>query len=276
MGGLLQLFIRYGGILLFFLLEGICFYLIVQFNQKQHQIYLSTSNYFVGKALDRYNSTISYFSLYKQMEALHAENALLRDSLDNTYYMSSMRKDTFPGDSLIQAYRHIPANVISKSMFGGNSNSITLDRGGMHGVKPGQGVVVKDGVVGIVVDTTRHFSRVMTIYHRACRISASIPKINQHGSLVYKGDSLTVMSLDAIPTHADVETGYIVETSGFSHKFPKGIKIGAVTLAQKGSDNNYNIRVKLATDITTVQQVYIIDRLMGDEWEQLEQRENEQ
>lgn len=93
---------------------------------------------------------------------------------------------------------------------------------------------------------------------------------------MYKGDSLTVMSLDAIPTHADVETGYIVETSGFSHKFPKGIKIGPRTFAQKGSDNNYNIRVKLATDITTVQQVYIIDRLMGDEWEQLERRENEQ
>lgn len=262
--------------MLFFLLEGICFYLIVQYNQKQQQIYLSTSDYIIGAALDRYNTAVSYFSLRDQLEKLHAENARLRDSLDDTYYLSSMRKDTFPGDSLIPAYRYIPANVINKSLFGGSTNSITLDRGGMHGVKPGQGVIAEQGVVGIVVDTTRHFSRVMSILHSNARISAAIKGANQHGSLIWRGKDPRFLSLEAVPTHAEFEKGDTVETSGYSHKFPRGIMIGAIEEFYKQTDNNYFIKVRMVNDITTVQQVYVIDRLMQAEWEQLEQQSDEQ
>lgn len=278
MGGLLQLFIRYGAVLLFFLLEGICFYLIVQFNQKQHQIYLSTSNYLVGTALDRYNTAVDYLSLRRQMEELHAENARLRDSLDNNYYLSSMRKDTFPGDSLIPAYRYIPANIINKSLFGGSTNSITIDRGGMHGVKPGQGVISDSykGVVGIVVDTTRHFARVMTIFHPNSRISATVRGRHQPGSLVWKSDNTRFVELKAIPTHVEIDNGDIIETSGYSHKFPKGVEIGVIDHHAKQSDNNYLIVVKLSTDISTLQRVYVIDRLMQEEWEKLEQNDHEQ
>ena len=76
---LLQPFARFGGVFLFLFLQVVSVYLIISFNRKQNQIYLSTTNTVTGKAYERYDAVTDYFSLKKQIQDLQEENAVLRN-----------------------------------------------------------------------------------------------------------------------------------------------------------------------------------------------------
>ena len=74
------------------------------------------------------------------------------------------------------------------------------------------------------------------------------------------------MNLEYIPRHASVVVGDTVETSGYSNMFPKGSMIGVVEHSQiKSSGDNFEIKVKLKTDLRQVQHAYIVDNLMIEE-----------
>lgn len=276
MSALLQAFARYGGLILFLLLEGISFFLIIKYNQEQNRIFFSTTNEVIGSVEETVDGMVKYWKLGKEVARLQEENAQLRDQLDNALYTSSFRRDTTSGDSLMPMFRYIPANVISKSILGVN-NTMTLNRGRLQGVEPGFGVVADTGLVGIVVGVSDYYSKVMTILHSQARISASVRGTNHHGSLVWDGKNPQFMQLQAIPSYAGVKEGDIIETSGYSLKFPRGIVIGTVAkVERKSGDNNYFISVKLAKDLTTLQYAYIIDQLMKKDLDKLEGAANEQ
>ena len=74
MRGFLQIFTHYGGVLLFLFLEGLCFYIIVKFNQKQEQIFIHSSTLIVGNLNDWVDDKGDYFNLTTKIEDLQKEN----------------------------------------------------------------------------------------------------------------------------------------------------------------------------------------------------------
>lgn len=275
MSALLQAFARFGGSLLFILLEGICLYLIVTYNQNQQLIYLNTSNRLIGAATARYDRIADYFDYGRQIEALRQENKQLRSQLDNAYYEWSQRRDTLAGDSLIQSFSYIPANIIAKTLLG-RSNTFTLDKGSLQGVRQGQGVLSPNGIIGMVVSVSEHYCRVMTILHQQSLISASVRGSNYYGSLIWDGDDHHILNLDAIPKHAVIHVGDTVQTSGYSSKFPRGVIIGEVISNELNKIGDRRlVRVKLFNDLATQQTAYVVNNLMDDELQKLEDLSNE-
>ena len=63
MYGLQRFLSQFGGFFLFLLLEGICFYLIVRFNENQGRIYASSANLLSGRVLSVYGNVAAYFGL---------------------------------------------------------------------------------------------------------------------------------------------------------------------------------------------------------------------
>ena len=275
MSNFLQFFLRFGGHFMFFLLEGICFFIIIRYNDYQNRIFISSSNNAIGYVNDRVEGFTSYFTLKRDIKALKKENAALKSQLDNVFYSDMPERDTLFEDQSTPRYSYISADIISRAILG-NNNNIVIDRGASHGVEMHMGVVSQDGVVGVVTGVSEHYARVMTILHRQAAISASISRNGYFGSLVWKGTNSREMTLESIPKHVDIQIGDTIQTSGYSDKFPPNLMIGTVKSFTLGEgSNDYTIKVQLLEDLLKLDHVYVVDNLFGEELDILKQDGNE-
>ncbi len=240
--------------------------LIVQSGPKQKDILLNTSGLAVNAANERISWLRSYFSLQQQVADLKATNTQRHNARPETRYDNVLVKDTINiSDSL---YSYIAATVITRSIYGAN-NTLILNRGGAHGVEKGMGVICDKGIVGIVADTSRYFSKVISILNTKSRVSASVisqkttPKKNNDtfGVLVWENGSSELANLTDIPRYHEVEVGDTILTSGYSFAFPKGHPIGIIE-SIPGSDpvktSMHAIRVRLSNDPIRAEHVYIV------------------
>lgn len=275
MRGLFQLFAAYGGFLLFVLLETVSIAMIVQFNHRQGEIASNSWGLFTAYVDHASDWVKDYPSLKNEVFKLQAKNIKLMEQLDNARYANALYRDSVSRDSIDPLYTFIGANVISNSIIS-NNNWLRLDRGSSHGVKPHMGVISDGGIVGIVRNTTEHYSRVMSVLHSQARINASIRTSNYFGTLTWDGKDPLFMQLNAIPRHAEFEVGDTVETNGYSQIFPEGILIGTIEAKEKvEGDNFFNVKVRLFNDISKVKYVYVVNNLMREEHEELDQAAND-
>ena len=145
-----------------------------------------------------------------------------------------------------------------------------VNKGLRHGIRPDMAVISPDGIVGVVVSTTRNFSTIMPVLHSDSRNSVKVRRTNISGSLVWDGlDYRYAQVIDVPTTHKFFENDTIV-TSGLANDFPEGIPVGYVVGAEtlRGS-GFYKVKIRLATDFNKLDHVYIINNRFRDEQEQL-------
>jgi rod shape-determining protein MreC len=111
-----------------------------------------------------------------------------------------------------------------------------------------------------VVNTTDNFATIMPVLHSNSRNSVKISRINTNGSLVWRGGDFRYATLIDIPTTHKLYPNDTIVTSGMANDFPEGIMVGFVeqTMTERGS-GFYTIKVRLATEFTKLDHVYIID-----------------
>ena len=73
-----KVFSELGNLILFLLLEGISFYLIITYNDSQAKIYHNSINVISGTIADKASNIRGYFSLKEQNTNLLKENARLK------------------------------------------------------------------------------------------------------------------------------------------------------------------------------------------------------
>lgn len=273
MRGLLQFLYVNSSFLLFLLLEILCFYLIVNFNEKQRIIWLSTASAAIGSTNKTADNIARYFKLGKENQKLLDENAALRARL---HELLVMQGDTTVGDSISREnlaaylgdttgvdtskneYFYIPANIINNSIVG-TRNFLTLDKGHKHGIEEDMGVISNDGIVGIVRKVSEHYSIVMSILHQSSSINASIRRTGAYGLLQWDGQDSRYMYLNNVPRHDEIQMKDTVQTSGYSNIFPKDVLIGIVDTFYSESGSNYHtIKVKLNNNLGRLQSAYVI------------------
>lgn len=267
--------LRYSGIILFVVLESVCMYIAVQYNKKQQDVYNSSANIISGGLYQQYDRLARYWRLQSISDSLATDNAQLYAQLANAKYSNYIRRDSLKSrDSLnqiVQQYTYIAAAVVNNSISNYN-NYLTIDKGSLHGIKTGMGVITPQGVIGIVKNVTEHYAQVMSVLHQQSKVSASIKKSKYFGTLAWRGRDPLHINLDAIPKHATIAIGDTVQTSGYSNIFPEGVPIGKIEKFDvDGSGNFFTIQVILFEDVARLRYVYIVDHLMHKELEILEQ-----
>ncbi len=266
MQNLIQFLLRSGAFFLFIGLELIAFSLVIHNNSHQRQLYFQYSSAFTGSLSAEFESFLDYWNLQEQSDSLLQENARLRHLL--------YRERADAPDSSRQGTQHpfhvIPARVIKNSISARN-NYLVLDRGTDAGIKRGMGVLHHEGPVGIVIATSRHFCKVLSLLHSEAMISAAIKRNNYFGSLVWRSTNPEMMRLEAVPKHAQIEVGDTVVTSGQSAVFPKGIMIGVIDTfwIDRGS-SFYSIDVALNLDMSRLDHVYVLDYAWAGELDSLD------
>lgn len=270
MRNLLYFFIRNNAFFVFILLEIISFYMIVNNNEKQNQVFVSSANSFSGAFFERFDKVTRYWNLGEVNEELARDNKRLLEQLPSAQFDESIDTIQVQDTLYQQKYEYIPALVINNSVNRYN-NYLTLNRGNSHGIESNAGVISGSGIVGIVQKTSAHYTSVMSVLHRSTKISAKLKQNDYFGSLVWKGENAQEMNLEAIPKHAEVRTGDTIITSGYSTMFPEGIMIGVVESTDLVNGSNfYDIKVKLSCDMNNISHVFVVNNLMREEQETLE------
>ncbi|MEL6635285.1 MAG: rod shape-determining protein MreC [Bacteroidota bacterium] len=271
MRNLIYLFVRFGGLLTFVGLELLCLYLVVNFNRKQNQIFVHSSNIVAGSLYERFNEVVQFWNLSEVSDSLAKKNAQLMAEMSEAKFRETILLDSSRNEQTQQRYTFMEAKVINNSI-NQHSNNLTINRGRKHGLRPRMGVFDDRGIVGIVRNTGRHYSNVMSILHKECRISAAIRRNNYFGSIVWNGSHPRYVTLTDIPKHAKLLVGDTVQTSGYSTIFPAGMMIGRVdTFWLEPGSNFYTINVALGNDLSRSKYVYVVNDLMREEIEQVEQ-----
>ncbi|MEM9992301.1 MAG: rod shape-determining protein MreC, partial [Bacteroidota bacterium] len=235
---------RFGTFFLFLFLEIIAFYLVVNFNEKQNLILISSANRVAGSTYQRINDVRGYFNLSNVADSLARENAYLRTLIKNHELNKELPKDSVTSETLNQSYHYVAARIINKSIHRHN-NSITLNRGTKDGIQPHSGVISDKGIVGIVLKASKNYAQVMPLLHRQAKISAGIRGKGYFGSLVWQGSDPRYMRLLDIPKYIEVQVGDTIQTTGYSTYFPTAIPIGRVDTTWSESNGDFqNIRVR--------------------------------
>ncbi|MES3018769.1 MAG: rod shape-determining protein MreC [Bacteroidota bacterium] len=266
----LWLFIsKYNAFFLLIIFFTISLIIMVNNNSYQHASVWNSSNQLVGSTYQRVNEFSSYLVLGKTNDSLAAENARLRNLLKSSFYSDSVKQVSVNDTLLKQQYTYTVAKVINNSVHQKN-NYITINRGKNHGIGKGMGVISSTGVVGIVLNVSDNFATIRSLLHTETKVSASVN--GNIGSLVWGEGNFDARYaiLKDIQGHLVVNNGARVVTSEFS-LFPQGTNIGRVAkTGVKGDDSALNIQVKLDTDFSALQYVYVITNMLSKEQISLE------
>lgn len=258
MRNLLIFISKYNAFFLFLIFEISSLIIYIKYNSFQKATFINSSNQVTGNIYGRVNKLNQYLALKESNDSLMAENARLRNQLPSSFYADTAARHTVTDTVYHQQYTYIAAKVINNSVNRAN-NYMTINRGSNEGIAKDMGVICSSGLVGIVVNTTAHFSTIRSFLHKDTKISAMVTDTKDIGSMIWSDDlgPHTGLLID-IPNHVKPRLGEPVVTSGFS-LFPPGISIGKISkLNAKGGGFFLNMEVNLSVDFSRLEYVYVV------------------
>ncbi|MCO6565399.1 MAG: rod shape-determining protein MreC [Apibacter sp.] len=221
---------------------------------------------FTGFLDSKISYLTSYINLKKENERLLEENKEYRNKfLGKTKKIKPEFFAMLDSTKYKQKYYYTTADIISNSITRSN-NYLIIDRGTDQGVSPEMGVVTSSGVVGMIINCTKNYSKVISILNKNTRINARLKSSKYYGTLLWQGEDPRIMCLSDIPKYVSVKLGDTIETDGKSKIYPEGILIGRVSSKSIDEETgNWNISVELFQDMGNIQKVYVVDKLDRDE-----------
>lgn len=256
---------KYSYVFVFLLLEAISVILVVQTTYYQSSVIVSWGNSVAGGWFNQFRNLTSYMNLASTNKMLAEENARLRQEIESSYIQYTKGMFEIEDTVYKQQYRYADAQVIRNTWNSAN-NYIMINKGYLQGMKPDMAVVSSQGIVGVVVNTTKNFSSIMSILHSNSRNSIKIKRTGVSGSLIWDSKDYRYGTLVDIPTTHELYVNDTVVTSGFSKNFPEGIPVGYIeSFYQEPGSGFYTIKIRYATDFNKLDFVYVIDNIYKEE-----------
>jgi rod shape-determining protein MreC len=118
------------------------------------------------------------------------------------------------------------------------------------------------GVVGKIISTSKSSAEVQLISDVNFRLSVKIVPDDVEGILRWIGDDLCEIA--ELKKISDIKIGDVVLTSNLSIYFPPNLPVGEViSIFEKSDSSNRIVRMKLYSDLSTINQLFVVQR--GDE-----------
>ncbi|MEW6523780.1 MAG: rod shape-determining protein MreC [Bacillota bacterium] len=181
--------------------------------------------------------------LQHRLEELNAENERLR--------------------ALLGFARTLEAEYIPAGVTGRNPDNwfqtITINRGSLHGVSPNDVVVTSQGLVGRVSTVSARSATVMLILDPDSGVGAMVQRTRDAGVALGSAGDRRFLHMKMFFREASVAPGDVIVTSGLSYIFPKGILVGVVESV--GIDHSGLVktaRIRPAVDFHRLEEVLVI------------------
>lgn len=269
MNNFFRFLVRHNTTLVFLLLEAVAVALVLTCNDYHRASYLTTANVVSGSLSRLTGSVGRYLGLAEENEALARRNMALRQEVSALRAMLEAVPDSVLAEVPLEAQaatlRFRKAHVIGGST-NRSRNMLTLDAGEDAGIGQDMAVLNPQGVVGLVVATSAHFSLVLPLINTGSHLSVKVKSGNFRGQMVWDGFSSRRAQVYDIPEHATVEPGDTIVTSGVSAFFPEGLVVGTVCGVEPDRNGGFfNLDVELAVDFNSVYDVVVVENLVAGE-----------
>ncbi|MEM9895051.1 MAG: rod shape-determining protein MreC [Bacteroidota bacterium] len=252
MGRLFDFLYKRREIGLFLILQTTSIWLIFGYNQRPNTNAFNTSNAIAGSISSQKAGLDQYLKLKEANEILADENGRLRSILLKSKAQTLYHPDT------ISQFSVIDAQVISNT-YGRSENFLTLSAGESAGIQVGMGVIGANGVVGQIKSVSKNFSTVYSVLHPGVMVSSRVKRTKTQCTVQWDRSDFYTASLKYIPKHVNLYEGDTIVTSGFNSVFPPGVLVGVVESASlEDFMTFYEARVRLATDFTSLYNVYVL------------------
>lgn len=158
----------------------------------------------------------------------------------------------------LEDYKEINASTIKRNLDTFYT-SIVLDKGKLNDVEIDSAVVNKDGLVGLIIETTSNTSTVKLLTNLKLSVKIISKEKEIYGILTKYENNLYV--IEGISENTIIEKDMEVLTTGLGNNIPSGIKIGTVLKEEKDHfDLNRTIYVKPIVDFNDINYVKILSK----------------
>ena len=196
--------------------------------------------------------------LEKENRRLRQENALLTQQLvqHQEGYLEGQRLK-----KLLLLNESITHETVAASVTGRNQKSlhqtVMINKGSAHGIKTGMPVVAERGVVGRIIETSWHVSRVLLLIDANSNVDSIVQ--GGRGQGILQGDGNNRCFLKYVPKLEEVRRGDAVITSGICGVFPKSWLLGTVSRVTKGESGLFQtVEVLPAVNFTKLEEVLVL------------------
>lgn len=205
-----------------------------------------------------WNRYIFLVGLGEDNQRLKRENDQLKDRLLKYQegYFEGLRLQKMLTLKNQSDYASMAARVIGidqKSLI----KTILINKGTSHGIRNGLPVMNDQGVIGRIIETSWHVSRVLLISDGNSNVDALVQGTRVQGML--QGSGTMRCMLKYIAKTEEVKTGDVIVSSGMTEVFPKGLLLGTVIRADKKDSGLFQrIEVIPAVDFTRLEEVLVL------------------
>ena len=246
--------IRNKNFILFLTLLSISISLNFSYNEYNKSKFINSSNFIFSSLYDTKFTVSKYLNLELQNQLLLEENKNLKRILFNS------ETPTKSFDSINSIGFEVMTASVIKNSYSKTNNFITINKGSKYGIGIDNGVISSKGVVGIIDKTTTNYSRLISILNTNFLLNAKFKNSNYFGVLSWNGKDINKVQLKDVPKQAKIKIGDTIVTGGNSLIFPKGILIGYIQSFKLDNSENYlELEVNLSTDMTNIENLYIIN-----------------
>lgn len=270
---LLEFIKRIYVVLLFILLEGIAIWQYATSTPYTEAKILSRTTAMGGYFSKKITNIDRFFSLADENDmlthrvaeleqTLERERELLADYTEASWQMQMQGSD----DDL--HYIYYPARVASMTISH-LRNYIVLDKGERDGIKKNMGVITPDkNLVGYIISCSERYSVAMPVINTEFTMGGCLSMTNYTCSLRWTGDSPYHVSIIDVSTYAQPEVGMPVEV--WSERLPEGVIVGHIEeFEHNAAKTAYSARLRLAVDMSALDNVLIVENTHYGEIEQL-------
>jgi len=176
-----------------------------------------------------------------RMAELEAENRHLTELLE--------LRDVLGADA-------IAANVIGSDATG-ISHTLILGQGSASGLRPGMAVLSNQGVVGRIIETSPHASRVLLIDDHNSALDGFDQRSRARGIVAGMVDDGVIMKY--MDRSQDIRTHDTIVTSGLDGIFPRGLLVGTVSgVHREGPGLFLTVQLAPAVSFRELEQVLVV------------------
>jgi rod shape-determining protein MreC len=176
-----------------------------------------------------------------RMAELEAENRHLTELLE--------LRDVLGADA-------IAANVIASDATG-ISHTLILGQGSASGLRPGMAVLSNEGVVGRIIETSRHASRVLLIDDHNSALDGFDQRSRARGIVAGMVDDGVIMKY--VGRSEDIKAHDTIVSSGLDGIFPRGLLVGTVSrVHREGPGMFLVVQLAPAVSFRELEQVLVV------------------
>lgn len=213
---------------------------------------------FFNSVKDTWNQ---YFFLVSTAEENQRLKKALGQSLEqlNRYSETEIANDRLR--HLLGFEKEIPRPMIAAQVVGKDpsawSKTIIVDKGTRDSVRQGAPVVIPEGIVGVVVEASARYAKVLLLTDPNSAVDALVQQTRARG--IVKGGGADFCVFDYVLRKHDISVGDMVVSSGLDGVFPKGFRVGRISeIVRQNAGIFQKVSVTPYVDFEILEEVFII------------------